>query len=341
MQPQDISTPDPTIVLELLEAFRRSKTMFAAVSLGVFDALVASQLTAAELARQLSLEPNATERLLNACVGLGLLQKFGEAYANSPQSTTYLTQTSPRRMTGYIQYSNDVAWKLWANLEGAIREGHHRWQETYGWEGPIFSSFFKTDEAAREFLMGMNGFGVMSSPAVVNAFDLSRFKTLVDLGGATGHLVTAACQRYSHLQGVLFDLPDAVGLAQEMISNSPQADRITVVAGDFFKDPLPPADLYALGRILHDWTTEKGLTLLTRIYDALPSGGGLLIAEKMLSEDKTGPRWAQMQDLNMLVCTEGRERTLSEYSQLLAQVGFKQVQGCRCPVPIDAILAIK
>lgn len=339
--PYEITIPDPAVVLDLIEAFRRSKTMFAAVELGVFDALADQPQSLAGLAERLQCSADGMERLLDACVGLQLLTKDEGIYANTSAATAYLTQSSPRRLTGYIQYSNDVMWTMWAHLEDAVREGTHRWKQTYGWDGPIFSHFFKTEAAKIEFLMGMHGFGVISSPAVVSAFDLSRYTRLVDLGGATGHLAMAACQRYPQLRGVVLDLPDALVLAQEIIGASPVAERIEVFAGDFFVDPLPPGDLYALGRILHDWSEEKVLLLLQRIYDSLPSHGGLLIAEKLLLEDKSGPRWAQMQNLNMLSCTEGKERTLAEYEELLLRVGFHSVTGCRTSSPLDAILAIK
>jgi acetylserotonin N-methyltransferase len=111
------------------------------------------------------------------------------------------------------------------------------------------------------------------------------------------------------------------------------------ITGDFFNDPLPPADLYSLGRILHDWADEKALGLLRKIAAALPDGGGVLIAEILLDEDRTGPVSGLMQSLNMLVCAEGRERTLSEYTALLGAAGFGEVQGVRTGAPLDAILA--
>ena len=339
--PTDLTKPEPSNVLELLAAFRKSKTMFAAVELGIFDLLKTESLSSSDVATKLSLDISSTERLLNALVGLQLLENVDSRYINSEEATTYLTSDSPHRFTGYIRYSNQVAWKIWGDLEGAIREGTHRWKSVFGWDGPIFSSFFKTDESLREFLMGMHGFGVLSSPVVVNSFDLSRFNKMVDLGAATGHLVVAACQRYKNLTGVAFDLPEATPLAKELISQTDVADRVTVQSGDFFKDPLPPADLYALGRILHDWSQDKIEVLLAKIVSALPPGGGLLIAEKLLLPDGTGPSWAQMQDLNMLVCTEGRERTLAGYESLLLKAGFKEVVGVRTQVPIDAILATK
>jgi acetylserotonin N-methyltransferase len=119
------------------------------------------------------------------------------------------------------------------------------------------------------------------------------------------------------------------------------ANRIELIAGDFFVDPLPEADVFALGRVLHDWTEAKFLTLLRRVFDRLPPAGAVLIAEKLLDDDKRGPRWAQMQNLNMLTCTEGKERTLAEYQALLKQVGFSQVMGAKTQSPLDAVLAVK
>ena len=335
----DLTVPEATIVLDLLEAFRRSKTMFTAVSLGVFDALSAGAKSLDQLSRELSANADSLERLLDACVGLKLLQRRADEYENTPVASTYLTATSPRRLTGYIQRSNDMMWRLWGNLDDAVREGTARWKQTYGWEGPIFSHFFKTEEDKREFLMGMHGFGLIRSPHVVSAFDLSRFTRLADLGGATGHLAIAACQRYPNLQAVVFDLPEAIALAQDIVGASNVSDRIEIRAGDFFVDPLPEADLYAVGRILHDWSEEKVLRLLRRMHDALPPDGAVLIAEKLLDDDKSGPSWAQMQSLNMLTCTEGKERTLAEYESLLKQVGFVNVSGCRTTSPLDAVLA--
>lgn len=337
----DVSIPDPAILLDLLEAFRRSKTLFAAVSLGVFDLLGSGDATVDQLAVKLESNADALEQLLDACVGLGLLNKIDGVYGNTKMATYYLLSTSSNRMTGYINYSNNIMWPMWGKLEDAVREGTHRWQQCYGLDGPIFSHFFRDEAAKREFLMGMHGFGVISSPQVVSAIDLSRFQCLADLGGATGHLAIAACERYPNMRGIVFDLPAALPLAKEIVGQSSVANRIEFVGGDFFSDPLPPADLYALGRILHDWSEDKIRLLLKRVFDALPSSGGILIAEKLLLEDKTGPRWAQMQSLNMLTCTEGKERTLSEYEILLTDAGFVNVTGCRTHSPLDATLAIK
>jgi acetylserotonin N-methyltransferase len=333
--------PDPAPVTELLAAFRRSKVMFAAVTLGVFDRLARGAAPRDRLAADLGCDADALGRLLDACVSLGLVRREPAGYANTPAAAAYLCADSPRRLTGYLRYSDAVLWKLWAHLDDAVREGTHRWKQAYGTEGPIFAQLFRTDADRREFLMGMHGQGLLSSPRVVRAFDLGRFRRLVDLGGATGHLAVAACEAYPALSAVVFDLPEVLPLARELIAPSAVADRVELVAGDFFADPLPAADLYALGRIVHDWSEEKIDRLLRTVYDHLPPGGAVLLAEKLLDDDRAGPPWAVLQSLNMLVCTEGKERTLAEYAELLRRAGFTRVEGRRTDAPLDAVLACK
>jgi acetylserotonin N-methyltransferase len=306
-----MTTPDN--ILELIDAFRRSKTMFAAVELGIFEGARPADW-------------KALPRLLDACVALGLLEKRDGGYVNTPQSDKYLRSGSPDSLTGYIHYSNQALYPMWAHLEDAVREGTPRWNQTFCVEGGIFSGFFRTEESKREFLKGMHGFGRLSSPAVAAAFDLTRFHRLIDLGGASGHLAQAVRERHPQIEAEVFDLPEVANLYPGTI------------AGDFFNDPLPPADLYSVGRILHDWSDEKIHGLLARIYAALPQGGGLLIAEKLL---EPGYVAAHMQSLNMLIGTEGRERSAAEYQTLLSAAGFSKIESRVTGAYLDAVLAIK
>lgn len=336
-----MSQPDPTPVIDLIDAFRRSKIMFAAVSLGVFDFLEKAPADLTALAAATRTDAGALERLLDACAGLGLLEKRDGAYANRPAASAYLCRASDRTLAGYILYSNRALYPMWGNLEDAVREGTNRWKQTFSVSGSIFDHFFASEAAKREFLMGMHGFGLISSPAVAAAFDLSGFRRLVDLGGATGHLAIEACKRYPGLRAAVFDLAGVIPVTKEYVERAGLADRIEMIAGDFFRDPLPEADLFSLGRILHDWSEDKIRLLLKKIVDRLPPGGALLIAERLLSEDKTSPAHALTQSLNMLVCTEGKERTLAEYAALLHAAGFSSVKGAHAGGPVDAILATK
>lgn len=287
--------------------------MFAAVKLGIFDGARPSDC-------------KELPRLLDACVALGLLEQRDGVYRNTPEADKYLRSASPDTLTGYINYSNDALFPMWAHLEDAVREGTPRWKQTFGIEGGIFSGFFKTEQDKREFLKGMHGFGRISSPAVAAAFDLGGFHRLIDLGGASGHLAEAIRERHPHIEGAVFDLPEVATLYPGTI------------AGDFFTDTLPPADLYCLGRILHDWSDDKIRPFLAKIHAALPAGGGLLIAEKLLRPDYVS---AHMQSLNMLIGTEGRERSAAEYETFLRAAGFSEIESRITGAPLDAILALK
>jgi acetylserotonin N-methyltransferase len=332
---------DPGPVIDLMHAFRRSQTMFTAVSLGIFDLLESGGQSAETLALDTHTDLPALRRLLDGCVGIGLLEKLDGLYANTAVAGEYLRKRSPNTLAGYILYSKDVLYPMWGHLDDALREGTPRWNQTFALDGGIFSGFFRTPQARHEFLLGMHGFGQLSSPSVVRVFNLGRFRRMVDLGGGTGHLAIAACERYGSMHAQVFDLAEAIAEARPHLAASRAADRLEVVTGDFFADPLPPADIYALGRIIHDWGDDKIGKLLRKIHAALPPGGGILLAETLLDDDHRGPVSTLMQSLNMLVCTEGRERSVEEYRELLESFGFEQVEGRRTGAPLDAVIAFR
>jgi acetylserotonin N-methyltransferase len=332
---------DARLALELIDGMRASKAVFTAVSLGVFDLLHEAEASLEQLAERLSCAPHALERLLGACCGLGVIERHGGLYRNRPVAARFLRLHSPETLGGYMLYSDRISFRLWGRLEDAVREGTHRWNQEFGGNANIFEHFFATEEAKLTFLAGMHGLGLLGSPAIAAAFDLSRFRRLVDVGGGTGHLVIEVCRQYPHIAGCVFDLPSVMPVAGRYVAEAALGDRIETAGGDFFADPLPPADLYSLSRILHDWSEEKVRFLLKKTYEALPPGGGLLICERILNEERDGPASAYFQSLNMLVCTEGRERTASEYERLAREAGFREFTARRTGRPLDAMLAVK
>lgn len=338
-----LSAPDPDAqtVIELMDGFRASKAVFVAVSLGVFDELHRRPASCAELAESLGCQNHALERILGACTAFGLLSIDGAQYRNRPVATRFLRIESPETLAGYILYSDRVLFRLWAHLEEAVREGTNRWEQEFGRREGIFEHFFSSEKDKLTFLAGMHGLGRLSSPAVVVAFELGKFRHLVDVGGGSGHLAIEACRRYPELRGTVFDLPPVVPVARKYIAEAGLDDRIRVLAGDFFADPLPAADLYSLGRILHDWSDDKVVFLVRKIYGHLPPGGGLLICEKILNEQRDGPGGAYLQSLNMLVCTEGKERSASEYEALVRSAGFTRFEFRKTGQPVDAMMAVK
>ena len=127
-QPVNSDPSDPSLVIELIEAFRSSKVLFVAVSLGIFDSLERAPASAESLASEVGCQPEPLERLLDASVGLGLLHKRGGKYGNQPIASTYLCRAKPNTLVGYILYSDKALFPLWAHLENAIREGVPQWK---------------------------------------------------------------------------------------------------------------------------------------------------------------------------------------------------------------------
>ncbi len=226
--------PEAQTILDLIEAFRRSKVMFTAVQLGIFEQLAIAPVSCAALAVQLSLDRPALSRLLNGCVSLGLLEREGDHYLNTRAATRFLTNASPETLAGYIRYSDQSLYKLWDHLDDAVREGTNRWTQAFGSRSALFDHYFRNEASTRSFLAGMHGFGQLASPRIVTAFDLTRFKLLVDLGGATGHLSIAACHVYPLLRATVLDLAPVEPFAREYIAQSAVCGSDRFCKGRFF-----------------------------------------------------------------------------------------------------------
>ncbi len=338
-------TPSPEVppdaVVDLMEAFRRSQVLFTAVNLRIFEFLKDSDKSLQELASGLALPVAALEQLLTACHALGLVSRVNGSYQNTPITSQYLTQRSPRNLLGYIRFSDMAVYQLWSRLTDAVREGSNRWDQVFGGKANFFDNVYADAASLKEFIGGMHGLGVITSPTLATAFDLSGFRHLADLGGATGHLAIAACQAWPDLKATVYDLAPICAVAEEHIARSGVQERVKTQTGNFFTDSLPQADLFALSRILHDWNEERIRFLLRKCFENLPPQGGLLICEKLLNEEKDGPVSAALQSLNMLVITEGKERTASEYTALLLDSGFGRIEACKTRKYLDVILAIK
>ncbi|XP_014890574.1 acetylserotonin O-methyltransferase isoform X3 [Poecilia latipinna] len=290
----------PRKILEYMEGFLISKTVFTSCELGVFDVLLAAErpLSAEEISQAVGASLDGTQRLLAACAGLQLLNTHWDNgqvfYSNTEQSRVFLTRSSPLSLCQSIQYSSRTIYLCWHYLTDAVREGRNQYEKAFGVSSKdLFQALYRSDEEMVKFMHLMNSIWNICGRDVVTAFDLTPFKVICDLGG------------------------------------------------DFFKDSLPVADLYILARILHDWTDERCIELLCRIYKACKPGGAVLLVEALLNEDGSGPLTAQLYSLNMLVQTEGRERTGAQYAALLAASGFTNIQHRLTGKIYDAVLGHK
>ncbi|XP_069800984.1 acetylserotonin O-methyltransferase-like [Dendropsophus ebraccatus] len=295
----------PQKLFDYMDGFAVSKTMFTACELGVFDLLheVQEPMSAATIASRLSTSVDGMERLLNACVGLELLKvdlKNNEGYySNTDGSTVYLVKSSPRTLYHMMMFNNTNAYMFYHFLPQAVREGKPQYERALG-------------TSSREI------FEVVYPGGTVTEIPAGE-------GGCSGNLAKQFVSTYKESTVTIMDLPKVVQMAKKhFITNTEQ--HIHFLEGDFFEDPIPEADLYIMARVIHDWNEEKCLGLLRKIYQSCRPGGGVLIVEAVLNEDRSGPVHSQLSALKMLVQTEGKERTPSEYTKLLTDSGFRDIE---------------
>uniref|UniRef100_A0A8B9U216 Acetylserotonin O-methyltransferase like n=1 Tax=Anas zonorhyncha TaxID=75864 RepID=A0A8B9U216_9AVES len=333
----------PSKIVDLMDGFKASKALFVASKLKVFDYLkTKGPLKAVDVANEVGTSVCGTERLLDACVALGLLEKTSQGYSNTDSANTYLTSDGEYSLHGYIIHSNDHLWPLFTNLESAVREGSRQNHRAFGRKAEdLFKDYYHSQGVKQRFMAAMHSIAHLTARDVATAFDLSQFKSTCDLGGCTGALAHELIQIYPNMKVTVFDLPEVIANISYFQPSEQCAAPVTFVSGDFFKDNLPEADLYILSRILHDWPDERIHVLLSKISAVCKPGCGILLAEMVLDDEKKNRSTALLQSLNMLVQTEGKERSGSEYRGLLEQHGFANVKIKLTGNLLDVILCIK
>ncbi|XP_063306248.1 acetylserotonin O-methyltransferase-like [Pelobates fuscus] len=335
------------LLQEYIHAFIISKVVFSACELNVFDVLAGSEvpLPLTAISELLGTSIRGTEILLDACVGLKLLKadnQNGEVlYKNTELAHRYLRKTSSKSLfSSIIHYSPNVFRKM-DLLTDSVKQGIPVCKMQHGNPEDAFFNLYRSEEQMIEFLQCMESSWLLfDKEAVMSAFDLSSFKIICDLGGGTGTLAKVCDAMYPTSSVILYDLPEIIQVTQEHFISKGD-NRISFQKGNFFKDPLPDADLFILSRILHDWDDDTCLKLLKKIYMACKPGDGVLIIEMLLNEDRTGPLIAQLTSILMLVVTDGKERTLSAFKTLLETAGFKDIQLGANGKIMEVILARK
>jgi hypothetical protein len=222
-------------------------------------------------------------------------------------------------------------------LEHSVRTGESGFVKTLGM--PIFDFLAKNPEEASRFSDTMVCFHGMEPAAVAAAYDFSSVGILIDVGGATGHLLATILQRYPTPRGILYDLPHVVRDAPAFLKMSGVADRIQIQAGNFFDNVPSGGDAYLLSHIIHDWSEEQCLTILANCKRAMGPKSRLLLVEMVLPEGDT-PHPGKMLDLMMLVGPGGMERTEKGYGELLAKAGLKLTRVVPTASPVSVVESV-
>lgn len=328
-QPQAAPTAIP--LMQIVAGFWASKTLAAAVELDLFSMLSGRGVNIDELAGLLNLHPRPAEMLLSGCASLGLLEKRGDRFYNSPLSEEFLVKGKPYYFGGVVTMLDRRLYLPWNRLTEALKTNR---AQTWGDEQGLFEALSQNPEEQRIFTEAMHSFSVQSGKAVAEAFDFSPYKQLLDVGGGSGAYCIEAARRHRHLRATVFDIPTALEIAREKIREAGLSDRIETHSGDFFHEELPGgSDVILLSMILHDWTPEKNRVILRKCFNALPTGGALIVSELMMDDDKTGPVPAALMSLNMLIETEGLNYTWADYTGWMEEIGCTEIKRIEVESP--------
>ena len=336
---------DPSFILQTAFSFWHSKVLLTAVEFGVFTKLAGRRLTGAELGAELQMHPRAIADFFDTLVAMKFLDREGDGsqarYFNTPEGSLFLDEASPRYIGGILVMLNVRLFKYWNDLPEALRTGKPQNEVKHGQKG-VFEELYSDLPGLEQFLGAMTGLSRINFEAFADKFDFSKFQTLCDVGGATGLLTIEVAKKHPHLKCISFDLPAVEPIAKKHIAAAGLENRIGTASGDFFKDPLPKADVITMGMILHDWNLEKKMHLIRSAYEALPPGGALVAIEALIDDARRENVQGLLMSLNMLIeFGDAFDYSGADFRKWCGEVGFKHFEVVHLAGPSSAAVAYK
>ena len=315
----------PEYILSIGTGFSAAKTLLSAVELDVFTALARQPGSAADLERRLGLHPRASRDFLDALVALGFLERQDGIYTNTPPAARYLDRESESCIAALLEMVNQRLYHYWAGLTDALRTGAPQNELKNGGE-TLFSALAADPLRHRQFLSAMTALSRGANQAIARKFPWGSYASFVDLGTAQGDLAAQVAIAHPHLRGTGFDLPTVAAIFGDHIARLGVAERVGFMAGDFFRDALPAAQVIVMGHILHDWDLQEKRFLIDKAYAALPPGGALIVYEAMIDDARESSVQGLLMSLTMLIETRGGfDYTAADCIGWMTEAGF---QGC-------------
>jgi hypothetical protein len=301
----------------LINGYPITQAVHVAAVLGISDLLAGAPQSLAELAAKTDAHPDSLARLLRALVACGLYRIEADGrYANTDLGDA-LRADAPDSPAGWAAFvGRPYYWQAWSSLLHSVRTGENAFRHVHGAGVWAYRQSHPEEQAAFDRAMTTMSQGV--GHAVAEAYDFGRHRTVVDVGGGRGALLSAVLARHPGVRGVLVDQP-AVVAAAELPTEI--AQRCEAVGGDFFAAVPPGGDVYLLKAVIHDWPDSESVQILSNVRKVLPDDGVLILVEQLLDEGPDSARTA-FSDLNMLVAPGGRERTRQEYAALFERAGL-------------------
>ncbi|HEY8490746.1 MAG TPA: methyltransferase [Dehalococcoidia bacterium] len=332
--------PTPDRILELGLGFWGAKTLLSAVELGVFTELAGGPLDAEALRGRLGLHPRSARDFLDALVALGMLERVGDRYANTPETDLFLDRGKPSYLGGILEMAGARLYPFWGSLTEGLRTGRPQNEIKSG--GDFFGTLYQDPAQLRGFLQAMTGLSMGSARAIAARFPWRSYRTFADIGTAQGGLPVQVALAHPHLSGIGFDLPPVGPIFTEYVASFGLQDRLRFLPGDFFADPLPSADVLVMGHILHDWSLEEKRLLLAKAYEALPPGGALMVYDAVIDDERRRNAFGLLMSLNMLIETPGGfDYTGADCCAWMREAGFREAYVEPLVGPESMVVGVK
>lgn len=309
-------------MLAHVTGFWVSQLIYVAARLGIADQLGRGPQTPAALARKVGAHAPSLRRVLRALASVGIFAETSNGRFRLTPLAATLRSDAPGSLRPFaLMIINGYNWNAWRELLHGVQTGDLPFDHVHG--VPAFEYLRAHPDTEREFSAAMASISGPQTAAVARALDYGRFRTLVEVGGAHGHLLSTILRRHRRLRGVLYDQPQVVAgaAASGFVTGPALAGRCTIQGGDFFIDVPAGADAYIMKYILHDWTDDQCTRILANCRRAMAPGGRVLVVEHVIRPGNA-PDWAKLLDINMLVIPGGQERTRAEFAALFERAGL-------------------
>jgi hypothetical protein len=311
--------PPEAIVAQMLDGFKVTAAIYTASKLSIFDALRDRPLTAQDLAAQAGAHAPSLQRLLRYLTSIGLLIEDDQQRFTATPLGDVLRSDHPKTVRPWALMSGSPTfWRSWGDMHATVVTGKPAFNRLYG-EGH-FDYLSQHPADAAIFNAGMTNGTTRALPAILDAYDYTRFKKIVDVAGGHGALLRGILERAPNSAGVLYEMPAVAAEAREL-RGSPVETRCEFIGGNMFESIPAGGDLYFMKWIMHDWNDEAALQILKNVRQAMLSHGRLIVVDRIVKPSNQ-PDPAKLADLMMLVMLTGRERTEPEFRDLYRAGGF-------------------
>ena len=269
-----------------------------------------------------------------------MLRRTGTRYANTPETSLFLDRGKPSYVGGILEMCNARLYHFWGSLTEALRTGKPQNEAKTG--DDFFGTLYADPKRLEGFLKAMTGISQGTARAMAGKFPWRRYRSFADVGCAQGGVAAEIALAHKHLAGEGMDLPVVRPIFEDYARAKGIEKRLRFHAGDFFKDPLPKTDVLIMGHILHDWNLDEKGMLLRKAYDALPSGGALIVHEAIIDNARKKNALGLLMSLNMLIETPGGfDFTGADCTRWMKEAGFKRTKVEKLVGPDSMVVGIK